>query len=381
MIYLDSAATTAVRREVLEAMWPHLTAEFGNPSSHNEQGTSAAAALADARARVAAVFGCRASEVVFTSGGTEGANLAVIGIALASPRGRHIVTTAIEHPAVLESCDYLERFHAFEITRLAVHSDGLVGLRELTDALRPDTTLVSVMYANNEIGTVQPIADVARAAHAVGAAMHTDAVQAPGSLPLDVRKLGVDTLSISGHKFGAPKGVGAVFLASRIAIEPLIRGGGQERGRRSGTENVAGAVGLAVALELAERARVANTVGLAEARDRFISDILSAVPSARLTGSAFSRLPGNASFTFAGTSGESIVVELERRGIVCASGSACAAGSDEPSAVLLAVGITPEVAQTAVRFSFTEGLAAEDLAVVARELPLAVAAVEANRTN
>lgn len=211
--------------------------------------------------------------------------------------------------------------------------------------------------------------------------MHTDAVQAPGSLPLDVRKLGVDALSISGHKFGAPKGVGAVFLASRIAIEPLIRGGGQERGRRSGTENVAGAVGLAVALELAEQARAANAAGLAEARDRFIRDILSAVSSARLTGSASSRLPGNASFTFAGTSGESIVVELERRGIVCASGSACAAGSDEPSAVLLAIGITPEVAQTAVRFSFTEGLAAEDLAVVARELPLAVAAVEANRTN
>ena len=381
MIYLDSAATTPVRREVLEAMWPQLTAEFGNPSSHNEPGTSAAAALADARARVAAVFGCRASEVVFTSGGTEGANLAVTGIALATPRGRHIVTTAIEHPAVLESCDYLERLHAFEITLLAVDSDGLVSLRELTDALRPDTTLVSVMYANNEIGTVQPIAAVARAAHAVGAAMHTDAVQAPGSLPLDVRELGVDALSISGHKFGGPKGVGAVFLASRIAIEPLIHGGGQERGRRSGTENVPGAVGLAVAFELAERARAAHTAGLAEARDRFIRDILSAVPSARLTGSASSRLPGNASFTFAGTSGESIVVELERRGIVCASGSACAAGSDEPSSVLLAVGITPEIAQTAVRFSFTEGLGIEDLAVVARELPRAVAAVGAGRTN
>ena len=211
--------------------------------------------------------------------------------------------------------------------------------------------------------------------------MHTDAVQAPGSLPLDVRELGVDALSISGHKFGAPKGVGAVFLASRIAIEPLIRGGGQERGRRSGTENVAGAAGLAVALELAEQSRAANTVGLAEARDRFIRDILSAVPSARLTGSARSRLPGNASFTFAGTSGESIVIELERRGIVCSSGSACAAGSDEPSAVLLAIGIPPEVAHTAVRFSFTEGLGVEDLTVVARELSRAVAAVGTGRTN
>ncbi|MHC5795998.1 cysteine desulfurase family protein [Lacisediminihabitans sp. FW035] len=381
MIYLDSAATTAVRREVLEAMWPHLTTEYGNPSSHNEAGASAAAALADARARVAEVFGCRASEVVFTSGGTEGANLAVLGIALANPRGRHIVTTAIEHPAVLESCTHLERFHGFEITRLGVDGDGLVGLPEFTAALRGDTTLASVMYANNEIGTVQPLVSLARAAHAVGAALHTDAVQAPGSLPLDVRALGVDALSISGHKFGAPKGVGAVFLASRIAVEPLIHGGGQERGRRSGTENVAGAVGLAVALELAERSRLANADALARTRDGFIRDILSAVPRARLTGSLGSRLAGNASFTFAGRSGESIVLELERRGIVCSSGSACAAGSDEPSAVLLALGITPEVAQTAVRFSFTEAVGAEELGDVAREVSRAVAAIGPGGTN
>jgi cysteine desulfurase len=380
MIYLDSAATTAVRREVLEAMWPHLTAEYGNPSSHNEAGVSAAAALAEARSRVAAVFGCRPSEVVFTSGGTEGANLAVIGIALANPRGRHIVTSSIEHPAVLESCAYLERFHGFEITRLAVDGDGLVGLPEFSAALRADTTLASVMYANNEIGTVQPISSLARAAHAVGAAMHTDAVQAPGSLPLGVRELGVDALSTSGHKFGAPKGIGTVFLSSRIAVEPLLHGGGQERGRRSGTENVAGAVALAVALELAELSR-ARAASLADSRDGFIRDILDAVPSARLTGSAVSRLAGNASFTFSGTSGESIVLELERRGIVCSSGSACAAGSDEPSAVLLALGISPEIAQTAVRFSFTEALGAEELDLVAREVPLAVAAIGADGTN
>ncbi len=381
MIYLDSAATTAVRREVLEAMWPHLTAEFGNPSSHGEAGASAAAALADARARVGAVLGCRASEVVFTSGGTEGANLAVTGIALAEPRGRHIVTTSIEHPAVLESCGYLERFHGFEITRLGVDRDGLVDPREVADTLRPDTTLVSVMYANNEVGTVQPIAEIARAASLVGAAVHTDAVQAPGSLPLDVRELGVNALSISGHKFGASKGVGAVFLASRIVVEPLIHGGGQERGRRSGTENVAGVVGLAVALELAERSRTTTTVGLADARDVFIRDILVAVPGARLTGSATRRLAGSASFTFAGTSGEAIVLELERRGIVCSSGSACAAGSDEPSAVLLALGIGPVLAQTAVRFSFGEGVGAEELAVVARELPRAIATIGSGRTN
>ena len=381
MIYLDSDATTAIRREVLEAMWPHLTAEFGNPSSHNELGASAAGALADARARVAVIFGCRSSEVVFTSGGTEGANLAVTGIALAYPRGRHIVTSAIEHPAVLESCGYLERFHGFEITRLAVDRDGMVGLDDLADSLRPDSTLVSVMYANNEIGTVQPIAPIARAARAVGAAMHTDAVQAPGSLPLTVRELGVDALSISGHKFGAPKGVGALFLASGTPIEPLLRGGGQERGRRSGTENVAGAFGLAVALERADQSRAANAARLSAARDVFIRNILAGVPRARLTGSMSSRLPGSASFTFAETSGESIVLELERRGIVCSSGSACAAGSDEPSAVLLALGITAELAQTAVRFSFGEGIGPADLTVVVGELQRAIATIGSGRTN
>ncbi|MBC7402769.1 MAG: cysteine desulfurase, partial [Microbacteriaceae bacterium] len=329
----------------------------------------------------AVIFGCRSSEVVFTSGGTEGANLAVTGIALAHPRGRHIVTSAIEHPAVLESCDYLARFHGFEITHLAVDRDGLVGLDDLTAALRPDSTLVSVMYANNEIGTVQPIAAIARAARAVGAAMHTDAVQAPGSLRLNVRELGVDALSVSGHKFGAPKGVGAMFLASGTPIEPLIHGGGQERGRRSGTENVAGAFGLAVALELADQSRAANAARLSEARDVFIRDILASVPSARLTGSTLSRLPGSASFTFAGTSGESIVLELERRGIVCSSGSACAAGSDEPSGVLLALGITAELAQTAVRFSFGEGIGAAELAVVTGELQSAVATIGSGRTN
>lgn len=381
MIYLDAAATTAVRREVLEAMWPFLTAEFGNPSSHNELGVSSADALADARSRIAAVFGCRASEIVFTSGGTEGANLAIKGIALAGPRGRHVVTAGIEHPAVLESCDYLERFHGFEITRLGVDGDGLVDPVGLEAVLRPDTTLVSVAYANNEVGTVQPVARIARAAHAVGAAMHTDAVQAPGALALNVRLLGVDALSISGHKFGAPKGIGALYLGSRLAIEPLLHGGGQERGRRSGTENVAGAVGLATALEAAERTRLAGADAIAGIRDAFVRDVLCAVPTARLTGSATARLPGHASFTFAGTSGESVVLELERCGIVCSSGSACAAGRDEPSHVLLGLGITPELAQTAVRFTLGGDLTAQDIAGVAVAVAVAVAAVGSGRTN
>jgi cysteine desulfurase len=381
VIYLDSAATTAVRREVLQEMWPFLTGDFGNPSSHSELGAVAADALADARSRIAVVFGCRASEVVFTSGGTEGANLAIKGIALATPRGRHIVTTAIEHPAVLESCDYLERFHGFEITRLGVDHVGLVDPAEIEAALRPDTTLVSVMYANNEVGSVQPIVEIARAAHGVGAAVHTDAVQAPGALGLDVRVLGVDALGISGHKLGAPKGIGAVYLRSRLDIEPVAHGGGQERGRRSGTENVAGAVGLAAALEIAERARLEGVDRVAAIRDEFVRDVLSVVPGARLTGPAGARLAGSASFTFDGTSGESIVLELERRGIVCSSGSACAAGRDEPSHVLLAMGVAPELAQTAVRFGFGDGVTGPELAGVAVAVGAAVTAVRAGRTN
>ncbi|MFZ2964705.1 MAG: cysteine desulfurase family protein [Rhodoglobus sp.] len=369
MIYLDSAATTATRTEVLEAMWPYLTGEFGNPSSHHELGEAAARALEAARSRVAAWLGCRASEVVFTSGGTEADNLAIKGIALAEPRGRHIVTSAIEHEAVLESCDYLARHHGFEVTVLPVDAGGLVDAAALESALRGDTTLVSIMFANNEMGAVQPIAAFARLAHAVGARFHTDAVQAAGSLELDVRRLGVDALSIAGHKLGAPKGVGALFVRGRVPLEPLVHGGGQERGRRSGTENVAGAVGLAAAVDLA-RAPVDPAV-----RDGFIAGVLAAVPGAMLTGPRASRLASNASFCFPGTAGEAILLELGRRGVICSAGSACAVGNDEPSRVLLAMGIAPEVAQTAVRFSLDDATTSAQLDRVVRDLAEAHAAV------
>ncbi|MDH6181125.1 cysteine desulfurase [Microbacteriaceae bacterium SG_E_30_P1] len=374
MIYLDQAATTAVRREVLEAMWPYLTAEFGNPSSHHEVGEAAERGLTDARARVAAALGVRASEVVFTSGGTEAANLAIKGIVLASTRGRHIVTSAIEHPAVLESCDYLERFHGAEVTVLPVDADGLVDPVAFTAALRDDTALATIMYANNEIGTVQPIAELAALAHARGVPFHTDAVQAAGWLPIDLHTLGADALSLSGHKLGAPKGIGALAVRARIPLEPVIHGGGQERGRRSGTENVAGAVALATALDLVPSS-VARAGEVAALRDRFIDRVLSTVPDARLTGSRMHRLPGHASFCFPGTSGESVLLGLEARGIVCSSGSACAAGSDEPSDVLLAIGLTPEIAQTAVRFTFGSEITEAELDEVARELVDSVAAV------
>ncbi len=348
MIYLDSAATTAVRREVLEAMWPYLTADFGNPSSHHTLGERAASALEEARATVAGFVGARTTEIVFTAGGTEADNLAVKGISLANPRSRHIVTTPIEHSAVLESCDYLRRHHAFRIDYVPVDRVGLVNLDALAALVTPSTTLVSVMMANNEIGTVQPITDISAICRAAGVPLHSDAVQAVGSLPIRVRDLGLDALSLSGHKVGAPKGVGALYVRGRVQLEPVLHGGGQERGARSGTENVAAAVGLATALGLA----TPEAAGLSEVRDFFIDEVLHSVPGALLTGHRISRLAGNASFCFPGTSGESVLLRLEECGIVCSSGSACAAGSDEPSHVLTALGIEREVAQTAVRFTF-----------------------------
>lgn len=378
-LYLDAAATTPVRREALEAMWPYLTGEFGNPSSRHELGERAAAGLADARARVAAVLGCRASEVTFTSGGTEGSNLAIKGLALGQPRGRHVLTTPIEHEAVLESVDALRRLHGFEVGMLAVDGDGRVSADTLASGLRDDSTLVSVGYANNEIGTVQDVAALAAVAHERGALVHTDAVQAAGWLPLAVGALGVDALSISGHKVGAPKGVGAVYLRGRLAVEPVIHGGGHERGRRSGTENVAGAVALATALELAEAERVARAAAVAALREEFVSRVLTEVPTAVLTGSAEHRLPNHASFCFPGTSGEAVLLELERRGVLVSSGSACAAGRDEPSHVLLAIGIEPEVAGTAVRFTFGRDVTGAQFELASAAVGPAVQAARLNR--
>ena len=377
MLYLDSAATTPVRREVLEAMWPYLTAEFGNPSSHHTVGERAAEALADARARVAAILGVRAGDVVFTSGGTEADNLAVKGIALGSTRGRHIVTAATEHEAVLESVDYLQRLHGFDVTFVELEPDGIVTSHALEAAIRPDTALVSLMYANNEIGTVQDLGTLGTVTTAHRVPFHTDAVQAAGWLDLRVSDLGVDALSLAGHKVGAPKGIGLAWLRGRLPVEPLVHGGGQERGRRSGTENVASAVGLATALELAENDRADAVARVRVLRDEVIARVLADVPGALLTGSASSRLANSASFCFPGTSGEAVLLELERRGIVSSSGSACAAGSDEPSHVLTALGVPAEVAQTAVRFTFGTSLTREDAAAAVTALTASVSAVSA----
>lgn len=389
-LYLDHAATSPVRGEVLEAMAPFLTRDFGNPSSHHTVGESAAAALEDARARVARVLGMRTGDVVFTAGGTEANNLALKGIVLAahaggSPTGArtdgsdeptHVITTPIEHESILESVRYLERFHGIVSTLVAVDDAGRVDPAEVAAAIRPGTALIAVGHANNEIGTIQDVAAIVAAAAQGRIPVHVDAVQSAGWLPLD--GLGADAIAIAGHKLGAPKGIGALAVRGRVPLEPLVHGGGQERGRRSGTENVAGAVALATALDLAEaeRAEAASRVGAQSAR--FIAGVLDAVPSARLTGDPVRRLPATASFVFPEVSGEAVLLELERRGVVSSSGSACAAGSDEPSHVLLACGLAPAVAQTSVRFTFGRtGLAGDGPERLAALVADAVAAVRA----
>ncbi len=375
MIFLDHAATTPVRRESLEAMWPFLTGAFGNPSSHHGLGSVAARALDEARAQVAAVVGCRVGDVVFTSGGTEADNLAVKGIALADPRGRHVIVSPIEHEAVLESARHLARVHGFEVDEVPVDGHGVVHPEALARVIRPDTTLVSVQLANNEVGTVQPVAQLARVAHEVRAIMHTDAVQAAGWLPIGIDGLGVEALSLAGHKVGAPKGTGALIVRGRVPLEPVLHGGGQERGRRSGTENVAGAVAFATALRLAEQERAD-----AAARVEGLGAILAArvradVPGAVLTGDPVRRLPGTVSFVFPGTSGEAVLLELEREGVICSSGSACAAGSDEPSHVLTAMGVPAEIAQTAVRFTLGAETTPDEITDAAASVARAVSVV------
>lgn len=373
MLDLDAAATTPVRREALEAMWPYLTGEYGNPSSVHGAGQRAAEALERARGQVAAVLGSRAAEVIFTSGGTEAINLIIKGIALTQPRGRHVLVAATEHEAVRASAAALATWHGFEVEELPVGPTGLVDEATLRAALRPDTTLVSIALANNEVGTVQPIAALAAIVHEVGAVVHTDVVQAAGWLSLDVQSLGVDALSVSGHKFGAPKGIGAAWVRGSLQVEPLLHGGGQERGRRSGTENVAGAVAFGVAAVLAEQERLAaDDAELARTRQVFVEALLAAVPEAALTGDATARLPGHVSITLGAVSGESVLLALEESGVLASSGSACHAGSDAPSPVLLALGIDPVTAQTALRFTFGRGVAQDALLHVAGAVGAAV---------
>jgi len=382
-VYLDAAATAPLRPEARAAMLAVLEAGQANPSSVHSPGHRASVVLREAREAIAGALQARGSEVVFTSGGTEANNLAVIGLALANPRGRHIVTSAIEHPSVLESCRYLERVFGFEVTEAPVDRQGRIDPHALAALLRPDTTLVSIGLANGEIGTVQQVGEIAGAAHAAGALVHTDAVQAAASLPVSFAADGwpgaVDAMTIASHKFGGPQGAGALLLRSGTSIEPLMHGGGQELGRRSGTENVAAIAGFAAAVAESARQPGARALALVAARDELVKSLLAAVPECQLTGHPTERLPGHASFVVEGVSGESLLVALDVAGVAASSGSACAAGRDEPSAALLAIGLTPELAQTAIRFTLPAPIDAEAIAEIVRIVAAEVRSARARR--
>ena len=360
-IYLDNAATTRVSDTALSAMLPYFQEQYGNPSSLYAFGQEAKEALERARETVAGVLNCEPREIIFTSGGSEADNQAIRSAADIGARAgkRHIISTAFEHHAVLHTLSKLEK-EGFEVTLLDVHSDGLVRVEELAAAIRPDTCLVTVMYANNEIGTIQPIAEIGRVCRERGVLFHTDAVQAAGHLPIDVRAQNIDLLSLSAHKFHGPKGVGALYARRGIALTNLIEGGAQERGRRAGTENTAGIAGMAAALDEAARNMERDSAKMTALRDRLIAG-LSRIPHSALNGDAERRLPGNVSFCFEGIEGESLLLLLDDKGVCASSGSACTSGSLDPSHVLLAIGRPHEVAHGSLRLTLSGETSGEDI--------------------
>lgn len=353
-IYFDHAATTAVKKEVLQEMLPYFTEKYGNASTVYRIGQVSKAALDDARARVARVFNCKPNEIFFTGCGSESDNWAIKGAARANKaKGNHIITTAIEHHAVLHTCKTLEK-EGFEVTYLPVDEYGLVSADDVKNAIKDNTILISIMYANNEIGTIEPIAEIAEIAKEKGILMHTDAVQAAGAVPIDLSKLKVDMMSLSAHKFNGPKGVGALYIRSGVRIENFIDGGAQERGKRAGTENLPGIIGLAKALELASASMEEKDKKITALRDYIIKNIEEKIPYCRLNGHRTQRLPGNVNFSFEFIEGESLLLWLDINGIAASSGSACTSGSLDPSHVLLAIGLKHETAHGSLRVSLGE---------------------------
>lgn len=379
-LYLDAAASDAVSADVINAMIPFLTDGYGNPSSVHASGKTAARALDAARASFAADLGARPNDVIFTSGGTEADNLAIKGIALAQIRRernttttspvppRRILISAVEHPAVAQSAQWLHDFFGFDVVRIPVDAQAHLDLDALSHEAEQGAALACIMMANNEVGTIEPVDHAVRICHAAGVPVHVDAVQAAGTIPVDFRGLDADTLAISGHKFGAPKGLGALLARSRVAIKPLMSGGGQERGVRSGTPNVAGAIALAVALREACSGMEERNTRLAASRDVLITAIRDAVPGATLTGDPTNRLPGHASFVFPNVNGEALLVDLDARGVEVSSGSACAIGRHEAPGTLLAMGLSETDAKSALRFSFREPLHDADIRRIAKAL-------------
>lgn len=367
--YFDNAATTPVRPEVAKEIIPYFTESYGNPSSIYKIAQKNKNAVEKGREQVANAIGAAPNEIYFTAGGSEADNWAIKGIAESyANRGKHIITSCIEHHAVLHTCEYLET-KGYDVTYLPVDEYGMISLEDLRNAIRDDTILITIMFANNEIGTIQPIAEIGQIAHEHGIIFHTDAVQAVGHVEIDVKAMNIDMLSMSGHKFYGPKGVGALYIKKGIKLNPLIHGGAQERRRRAGTENVPGIVGIGLAAELASKELVTEMPRLTALRDKLIKEILEKVPYARLNGHPTKRLPGNVNISFEFIEGEGILLLLDYKGICASSGSACTSGSLDPSHVLLAIGLPHEKAHGSVRLSMGHFTTEDQVDYVIKELP------------
>ncbi len=366
--YFDHAATTATKEDVLKEMLPYFNIEYGNPSSMYSIGRKTRKAVEESRKRVALAIGVDLKEIYFTSCGSESDNLAIKGVAYANRnRGNHIITTKIEHPAVLHTCEHLEK-EGFRVTYLNVDADGLISLEELQNAITSDTILISVMFANNEIGTIQPIGEIGSIAKKHNIYFHTDAVQAVGNVRINVEELNIDLLSMSAHKFYGPKGMGALYVKTGVNFEKIQDGGHQERNMRAGTENVAGIVGLGKAIELAYKNFDEYNEKLTSLRDYYISQVEEKIPNIKLNGHKTRRLPGNANISFIGVDGEALLLNLDLKGICASSGSACTSGSLDPSHVLVAIGLSSEIAQGSLRVTFGDENTKEDVEYLVQSL-------------
>ena len=368
MIYLDNAATTKTHEDVVKEMLPYFTENYGNASSVYDLGSKSKLAITKSRETIAAALNAKPEEIYFTAGGSESDNWALKATAEAyKNKGKHIITSKIEHHAILHTCEYLER-EGYEITYLDVDERGLVDVEELKQAIRPDTILISVMFANNEIGTIEPIAEIGKIAKEHGVLFHTDAVQAFGHVPIDVQAMNIDMLSASGHKINGPKGIGLMYIRKGIKIGSFIHGGAQERHRRAGTHNVPGIVGFAKAVELASRDMDKRMKYETELRDYYISRVEKEIPYAKLNGDRVKRLPNNTNFCFRFIEGESMLILLDQKGICASSGSACTSGSLDPSHVLLAIGLPHEIAHGSLRATLSEKTTKEDIDFTVDEL-------------
>lgn len=359
--YFDNSATTRIKEEVLEEMFPYLSIQYGNPSSIYSIGRNAKRAIEEARKRVASLINCKPEEVYFTSCGSESDNTALKGIAYANKeKGKHIITSKIEHPAILNTCENLEK-HGFEISYVSVNKDGIIDLEELKNLIRQDTILISIMFANNEIGTIEPIEQIAQIAHKNNILFHTDAVQAVGNIPIDVQKMEIDMLSLSGHKIYAPKGVGALYIRKGIQFERFIDGGHQEKNKRAGTENVAQIVGLGKACQIAEKNLEQYQEKLSNLRDYCLAKIKENIPDIHINGTMEKRLPGNINISFSNIDSNELLFALDEFGICASGGSACSSGDNNPSHVLTAIGVPSDLAKGAIRFSFGDFNTKEDV--------------------